>query len=122
MVDLPPVVKAAVDVLGALFAHAPERRHCAASLTGLMLAAKQTVSGSNRACAVTTDPSCLKRWLNEVAWDVTALHARRVAWWQEEPKTRSSARGVMALAHTRVDHAGKRIDDVGWFWDHANER
>jgi hypothetical protein len=29
---------------------------------------------------------------------------------------------VMAIDHTLVDHRGKRIDDVGWFWDHANER
>jgi hypothetical protein len=31
-------------------------------------------------------------------------------------------RGVIAIDTTLVDHAGKLITDVGWFWDHANER
>jgi hypothetical protein len=62
-----------------------------------MIADKKTVSGINRECAVTTDQSCLNRWLNEVAWDVTALNDRRLAWLQEEPKTRYSARGVIAI-------------------------
>src|SRR5438132_5984157 len=26
------------------------------------------------------------------------------------------------IDNTLVDHAGKLIEDVGWFWDHANER
>jgi DDE superfamily endonuclease len=122
MVDFPTVVKAALDVFGDLFANEPEGRHFAEYLTGLMMADKKTVSGINRACAVTTDQSCLNRWLNEVAWDVTALNDRRLAWLQEEPKTRYSARGVIAIENTLVDHAGKLSEDVGWCWDHANER
>ena len=122
IVDFPTVVKAALDVFGDLFANEPERRHFAEYLTGLMIADKKTVSGINREFAVTTDQSCLNRWLNEVAWDVTALNDRRLAWLQEDPKTRYSARGVIAIDNTLVDHAGKLIEDVGWFWDHANER
>ena len=122
IVDFPTVVKDALDVFGDLFANEPERRHFAEYLTGLMIADKKTVSGINREFAVTTDQSCLNRWLNEVAWDVTALNDRRLAWLQEEPKTRYSARGVIAIDNTLVDHAGKLIEDVGWFWDHANER
>jgi hypothetical protein len=29
---------------------------------------------------------------------------------------------VIAIDNTLVDHAGQLIADVGWFWDHANER
>ena len=29
---------------------------------------------------------------------------------------------MIAIDNTLVDHAGKLIDDVGWFWDHADER
>ena len=71
---------------------------------------------------VTTDQSCLNRWLTEVAWDAKALNDRRLAWLQSDPTTRYSARGGIAIDHTLVDHAGKLIEDVGWFWDHANER
>jgi DDE superfamily endonuclease len=122
IVDFPTVVKAALDVFGDLFANEPERRHFAEYLTGLMIADKKTVSGINREFAVTTDQSWLNRWLNEVAWDVTALNDRRLTWLQEDPQTRYSARGVIAIENTLVDHAGKLIEDVGWFWDHANER
>jgi DDE superfamily endonuclease len=122
IVDFPTVVKDALDVFGDLFANEPERRHFAEYLTGLMIAEKKTVSGINREFVVTTDQSCLNRWLNDVAWDVTALNDRRLAWLQGDPKTRYSARGVIAIDNTLVDHAGKLIADVGWFWDHANER
>src|SRR2546421_545694 len=122
IVDFPTIVKDAVDVFGDLFANEPARRQFAEYLTGLMVAEKKTVSGINGAFVVTTDQSCLNRWLNEVAWDVTALNDRRLAWLQEDPKTRYSARGVIAIDNTLVDHAGKLIADVGWFWDHANER
>jgi uncharacterized protein YndB with AHSA1/START domain len=122
MVDFPTIVKDAVDIFGDLFANEPERRHFAEYLTGLMIAEKKTVSGINREFVITTDQSCLNRWLNEAAWDVKALNDRRLEWLQHDPKTRYSPRGVIAIANTLVDHAGKLIEDVGWFWDHANER
>ena len=100
IVDFPTIVKDAVDVFGDLFANEPERRHCAEYLTGLMIAEKKTVSGINREFVVTTDQSCLNRWLNEVAWDVTVLNDRRLAWLQGDPKTRYSARGVIAIDNT----------------------
>ena len=71
---------------------------------------------------VTTDHSCLNRWLTEVSWDVKALNDRRLEWLQGDPKTRDSSRGVIAIENTLVDHTGELIADVGWFWDHANER
>jgi hypothetical protein len=37
-------------------------------------------------------------------------------------KLNDPARGVIAIDNTLVDHAGELIADVGWFWDHANER
>ena len=122
IVDFPTIVKDAVDVFGDLCANDPARRHFAAYRTGLMVAEKKTVSGINSAFVVTTDQSCLNRWLNEVAWDVQALNDRRLAWWQGDPKTRYSMRGVIAIDKTLVDHTGKLIADGGWFWDHANER
>lgn len=122
IVDFPTVVKDALAIFGDLFDTEPARRHFAEYLTGLMVAENKTVSGINRACALTTDQSCLNRWLTEVEWDVTALNDRRLAWWQPAPQTRYSARGVMAIDNTLVDHTGKLIEEVGWFWDHADQR
>jgi DDE superfamily endonuclease len=122
IVDFPTVVKDALAIFGDVFDPEPARHHFAEYLTGLMVAEHKTVSGINREFAVTTDQSCLNRWLTEVTWDVKALNDRRLEWLQGDPKTRYSARGVIAIDNTLVDHTGKLIEDVGWCWDHANER
>jgi hypothetical protein len=122
IVDFPTVVQEALALFGDLFDTEPARRHFAEYLTGLIVAENKTVSGINREFALTTDQSCLNRWLTEVQWDVTALNDRRLAWLQQAPQTRYSVRGVIAIDNTLVDHAGKLIEDVGWFWDHADQR
>jgi hypothetical protein len=58
----------------------------------------------------------------EVEWDVHTLNDRRLAWLQQAPQTRYSVRGVIAIDNTLVNHEGKLIEDVGWFWDHADQR
>src|ERR687887_837615 len=122
IVDFPTIVHEALAVFGDVFDTEAARRHFAEYLTGLMVAERKTVSGINRELVVTTDQSGLNRWLTEVTWDTKALNDRRLAWLQSDPQTRYSARGVIAIDNTLVDHTGKLIEDVGWFWDHANER
>jgi len=122
IVDFPTVVKDALAVFGEVFDTEPARRHFAEYLTGLIVAETKTVSGINREFALTTDQSCLNRWLTEVHWDVTALNDKRLAWLQQAPQTRYSVRGVIAIDNTLVTHEGKLIEDVGWFGDHADQR
>lgn len=122
IVDFPTIVQEALAVFGDVFDTEAARRHFAEYLTGLMVAERKTVSGINREFVVTTDQSCLNRWLTEVSWDVQALNTRRLAWLQHDPRTRYSGRGVIAIDNTLVDHEGKLIEDVGWFWDHADQR
>ncbi len=122
IVDYPAVVKEVLDVFGSSFANEPERRHFAEYLTGLILAQKKNVSAINREFAVTTDQSCLNRWLTEAVWDEEALNLQRIGWLQKSRETRFSKRGVIALDNVLVDHTGKLIEDVGYFWDHAEQR
>ena len=122
MVELPTVVTDAVAVCGDGFDTEAARRPFAEYRTGLMVAANKTVRGINRAFALTTDPSCLPRWLTEVPWDVKALHAKRLAGRHQAPQTRDRGRGVMAIDHTRVTHEGKLMEDGGGFWAHADPR
>jgi DDE superfamily endonuclease len=122
IVDFPTIVQEALTIFGDVFDTEAARRHFAEYLTGLMVAERKTVSGINREFVVTTDQSCLNRWLTKVSWDVQTLNDRRLEWLQRDPKTRYSPRGVIAIDNTLVDHEGKLIEDVGWFWDHANER
>src|ERR671918_659109 len=91
---MPTIVKDALDIFGDLFANEPERRHFAEYLTGLMIAEKKTVSGINREFVVTTDQSCLNRWLTQTEWDVAELNRQRLALLQQEASTRYSRHGV----------------------------
>ena len=96
IVEFPSVVQEVVEQRGAAFANAPERVHFAEYLTGLLVAERKNVCGINREFAVTTDQSCLNRWLTAVAWDEKQLNRDRLAWLQQEPSTRYSAHGVIA--------------------------
>ncbi len=122
IIEFPTVVQEALEQFGPLFANEPERRHFAEYLTGLMVADKKNVSAINRQFAVTTDQSCLNRWLTEVEWDPAELNRQRLDWLQKDPSTRYSAHGVIAIDNVLIDHEGKLIEDVGWFWDHAEGR
>ena len=122
IVDFPTIVQEALTIFGDVFDTEAARRHFAEYLTGLMVAERKTVRGINREFVVTTDQSCLHRWLTEVSWDVQTLNDRRLEWLQRDPKTRYSPRGGIALDNTLVDHEGQLIADVGWCWDHADER
>ena len=122
ILEIPHVVTEALDQFADLFANQPQRRHLAEYLTGLMVARNKTVSGIQAEFAETTDQSCLNRFLTEVEWDVDALNARRLELLQSDPSTRYQEQGVIALDDVLVDHDGKQIADVGWFWDHAEDR
>ena len=64
-VDFPALVKQALALFGDVFDNEPARRHFAEYLTGLMVAERKNISAINRQFAVTTDQSCLNRWLVE---------------------------------------------------------
>jgi hypothetical protein len=122
IVEFPTIVQQAVKEFGVVFGNEPERRHFAEYLTGLFVAERKSVSGINSEFAVTTDQSCLNRWITEVDWDELDLNERRLEWLQRDESTRYSAQGVIAVDDTLLDHEGKLIEDVGWFWDHADKR
>lgn len=122
IVEFPTVVQEAVKRYGHLFPNVPERRHFGEYLTGLMVAEHKTVSGINSEFAVTTDQSCLNRWLTEARWDVDGLNAARLDHLQRDPSTRYSAHGVIALDNVLIDREGTLIPDAGRFWDHADKR
>ncbi len=78
IIEFPTVVEQAVEQFGGVFANEPERRHFAEYVTGLLVAERKTVTGINGEFAVTTDQSCLNRWLTEVKWDVEQLNEKRL--------------------------------------------
>jgi hypothetical protein len=122
IVEFPQVVGEAQAYFADLFGCEPQRRHFGEYLTGLLLAERKTVRGINSEFANITDQSCLNRFLTAVDWDATALNERRLQLLQEDPATRYSDHGVIPIDDVLIDHDGKLIADVGWFWDHAEQR
>src|SRR6476469_1678703 len=122
IIEFPTIVQHAVEEFGGVFANAPERRHFAEYLTGLLVAEKKNVSGINAEFAQTTDQSCLNRWITEVDGDAAKLNEQRLVWLQQAPQTRYAPSGVIPIDNTLVDHAGKLSEDVGYYWDHAEQR
>jgi len=122
IVDFPRVVRDVVERCADLFPNEPQRRHFAEYLTGLIVAGNKSVSGINAEFVDTTDQSCLNRFVTTAEWDVDRLNAQRLAWLQDDPTTRYSERGIIAIDDVLIDHDGKLIEDVGWFWDHAEQR
>jgi hypothetical protein len=122
IIEFPQVVREAMEQFGDLFANEPQRRHFAEYLTGLMIAERKSVLGINREFVQTTDQSCLNKFLTEVDWDEKSLNQRRLEWLQQDSSTQYTDRGVIAIDNVLIDHDGKYIKDVGWFWDHADQR
>src|ERR1041384_3612027 len=122
IIDFPQVVQEALRDFGDLFANEAQRRHFAEYLTGLYVADRKTVTGINAQFAQASDQSCLNRFLHLEAWDVQEINTRRLGLLQTDPDTRYSDYGIIPLDDTLIDHDGQLIDDVGWFWDHAEER
>lgn len=122
IVSFPRVVRDVVERCADLFPNEPQRRHFAEYLTGLIVAGNKSVSGINAEFVDATDQSCLNRFVTTAVWDVERLNAQRLAWLQDDPTTRYAERGVIAIDDVLIDHDGKLIEDVGWFWDHAEQR
>jgi hypothetical protein len=122
ILEFPHVVQEALRDFGDLFANEPQRRHFAEYLTGLYVAARKTITGINAEFARTTDQSCLNRFLHHDAWDVQLLNQRRLDLLQQDITTSYSDHGTIAVDNTLIDHDGTCIEDVGWFWDHAEQR
>jgi hypothetical protein len=122
IVALPQAVEELLLQFGDTFPNEPARVHFAEYVTGLLIAEHKTVSGIAREFADAPDQSCLNRFLTESPWDVARLNAQRLEWLQSDPTTRYRQDGVIAIDNTLIDHTGKLIDDVGWFWDHAEQR
>jgi hypothetical protein len=122
IVKIPHVVVDGCERFAEVFPNQPQRRHLAEYLTGLVVSENKTVSGISAEFVETTDQSCLNRFLTSADWDVDELNVRRLEWLQEDPTTQYCDRGVIALDDVLIDHYGKLIEDVGWFWDHAEQR
>lgn len=120
--EFPEIIQDVREKFADLFSNEAQRDHFAVYLTGLIVSQNKTVSGITDQFVGVSDQSCLNRFLNEVDWDVEALNRRRLELLQQSEDTRYHSNGVIAIDNVLIDHDGKLIEDVGWLWDHAEQR
>lgn len=82
---------------------------------------RQRVSSFPRLCErrCRTSPACFSANHNDVDWDENALNERRL---EVSQHTRYGHQGRVAINNALIDHEGKLIDNIGWFWEHAEDR
>ena len=122
IIEFPKLVQEALVDFGDLFANDCQQRHFAEYLTGLFVAAPEERHGHPRRVRPDHRPVLPQPLPHLRRWDVEALNERRLELLQKDAYTRYSDHGIIAVDNTLVDHCGILIDDVGWFWDHAEER
>lgn len=122
ILEIPTVIAEVMPQFDDLFANEPQRQHFAEYLTGLLVARRKTINSMSGEFAVSTDQSCWNRFLTDADWDPQAVNERRLELLQQDSATRYHEQGVIAVDNVLIDHEGKLIEDVGWFWDHAEER
>ncbi len=122
IVQIPDFIDSILPHFADVFNCEPQRRHFLEYVTGLIIASNKTVTGINSEFVNTTDQSCLNRFVTQVNWDVEELNKRRLELMQQDDQTRYRYDGVIAIDNVLIDHDGKLIEDVGYMWDHAEER
>ena len=71
------------------------------------------------------DQSSLNRFLNTHNYDLQALNKKRLALLQSNEVTKIKAvssisrGGVLSFDDTLLEHYGKKMDHIGWIWDHS---
>ena len=122
IVEFPAIIQKAIEEFGHLFTTEPARRHFGEYLTGLIVAQRKSVLGIHSEFVQISDQSCLNKWLTQTEWDEEQLNKDRLKWHQLNPSTKYSKHGVIAIDNVLIDHDGKQIDDVAWYWDHADQK
>ena len=108
--------------LASTFANQPQKTHFCEYILGLIASHNKSVTGIRDFYALSKDASSLNRFLTEATWDERTLNRQRLAWTQSRKNLRYHPRGVIAIDNVLVDHSGTLIEEVGVFWDHAEQR
>jgi len=121
-VRFPDTLSTITSFLAGVFRNRPQQAHFSEYLLGLVASQNKTVTGIRDFYAFSKDASSLNRFFTEAVWNEQELNRQRLVWTQSQKELRYDPRGVIAIDNVLIDHVGKLICDVGFFWDHAEQR
>jgi hypothetical protein len=116
IIAFPQVVQEALQDFGDLFANEPQRRHFAEYLTRGNTRRSDTVSTPSLP-ARRTRPASTASFTSKPG--TCRPSTSRLTCCGKAPTPSTATTAPSPRINTLIDHSGKLIDDVGWFWDHA---
>ena len=119
--DYPAMVKNYLHRFEDLFSQ-PQLKHFAEYVTGLIVCDKATIKQINNSFISHREYSNKDRFMREVSWPEEEADHRRLELVKESVGPVNPNKGVIALDDTLCEKTGKHIDEVGYFYDHAEGR
>jgi SRSO17 transposase len=99
---------------------APAFEHLKRYVLGLILSENLTVEGINRIFIEAKHPSSLNRFLTAGIWKQEELNDARIDMLKSQEAL--TGKGWLAIDDTLTHKTGKKIEGVGIFWDHSENR
>ena len=96
-----------------------QKYHAKTYVTGLVAASNKTVEGISIHVLPAKSERALNKFLTEYNWDTGQLNRERLALLQAHNETAWSREGVVIIDDTFTHKTGKRIPNVGKFYDHT---
>jgi len=100
----------------------PQRRHFAEYLTGLITCCNKTVQGINDSFVRHRDQSAKNHFLTAADWAEEAVEQQRLNLVREAIAKEHIKDGYLIVDDSLAHKSGKKIDGVGWHYDHSQKK
>jgi SRSO17 transposase len=119
--DYPAVVKNNLDKFADLFSK-PQLRHFAEYLTGLLVCERANIKQINNNFVRHREYSNKDRFMTNSSWSEKEVDQRRLELIKQFIGHMNPGKGCLVLDDTILEKFGKKIDEVGKLYDHAQGR
>jgi SRSO17 transposase len=121
IVEYPRIIREFIPVFKPVFTK-PQLRHFAEYLTGLITCSNKTVQGINDSFVCHRDQSAKNHFLTAADWPEDAVNRKRLGLIREVIDKDHIQDGQLVLDDSLAHKSGKKIDGVGWHYDHSQNK
>lgn len=96
--------------------------HLMRILTGLIVSGNKTIWGISNLSIIAPTQRAANKFFTKYQWDAKEVNDERIKELQRHDETRWSKSGFGIIDDTIIEKAGKHIEGIGKFFDHAKKR
>lgn len=122
IIRCPQVIRYYAKIFSGVFRNKAQYNHFKQYVTGLMICDNKTLSSIQESFFDSKSTNSLDHFIIHSDWSDQDLNRRRVTDLKKRPETTSQPNGVLSIDDTFNHKTGKHIEDVEWFWDHAEKK